>query len=421
MCEGQGGNNPAVAKSDLNFDNIPSGALYALDMLSRAGYEAVLIGGCVRDTIMGIKPGDYDIATSAIPAETLEVFSDDRTVPTGLKHGTVTLIKDGMPFEITTYRVDGEYTDMRRPDSVTFTRTLREDVMRRDFTMNALAWMPGRGLIDHVDGVGDISRGIIRTVGDADRRFSEDALRIYRALRFASRLGFAIDKDTSEAARRLADNTKRLAVERVFNEYTGILKGTHRKDIFSGYEDILRRHISCEKNIPHELWQRSAARLGMADGNDITFLWAVLLSSAGADKACEALKYLRCDTQTLRTACGIISASADIDTSRYGLRALAGDESEYIARRALMLALADDPPALEAALGTLGDIISTGQAFPVSGLRLNGTDLKDMGIPPRQIGEYLKRLLDDVRADRIENTAEALMRRVAEIRDSSAI
>ncbi|MBO7689532.1 MAG: polynucleotide adenylyltransferase, partial [Clostridia bacterium] len=171
----------------------------ALDLLEGAGHEAFVVGGCTRDKLLGTEPEDWDITTSARPEETLEVFRDYRTIPTGLKHGTVTVRIDGTLLEVTTYRVDGDYADSRHPDDVSFTRNLEEDLARRDFSMNAIAYSPSRGFKDLYGGTEDIRNRTIRCVGDHELRFTEDALRILRALRFASVLGFSIEPATAEA------------------------------------------------------------------------------------------------------------------------------------------------------------------------------------------------------------------------------
>ena len=179
---------------------LPPQVNMALSMLNSAGYEAYLVGGAVRDHVReGRRGSDWDIATSAFPGEVERVFGGFRLIGTGMKHGTVTVMIDGMPLEITTYRVDGSYSDHRRPDFVRFTRSLLKDVERRDFTMNALAYHPGSGVVDLVGGVEDIRAGLIRCVGEPGRRFREDALRILRALRFASGLGMEIHAETAAA------------------------------------------------------------------------------------------------------------------------------------------------------------------------------------------------------------------------------
>ena len=185
----------------------------ALELLVAAGYEAYVVGGAVRDYVReNLRGKDWDITTSALPEEVERVFAGYRLIETGLKHGTVTVVMDGEPLEITTYRIDGSYTDHRRPDCVRFTRSLREDVARRDFTMNALAYHPAVGVVDLVGGVEDVEAGRLRCVGDPDRRFREDALRILRALRFASVLELEIEPATAEAAHKNRELLRTLKV-----------------------------------------------------------------------------------------------------------------------------------------------------------------------------------------------------------------
>ena len=180
----------------MNF-KLPEKVNSIIKLLKANGYEAYAVGGCVRDMVMGIAPNDFDITTSALPEETMRVFKDYRIVETGIKHGTVTVICDHEPFEITTYRIDGDYLDSRHPESVSFSRNLKDDLARRDFTVNTLCYNEEDGLIDLFGGVGDIENELIRCVGDPEKRFSEDALRIMRALRFSATLGFSIDGETA--------------------------------------------------------------------------------------------------------------------------------------------------------------------------------------------------------------------------------
>lgn len=220
------------------FPMLPQAA-QAIQRLREAGYEAWIVGGCVRDFLLGRTPTDYDLTTSALPQETETVFAGEKLIETGLRHGTVTVVLDGVPLEITTYRVDGGYTDARHPDGVTFTRSLREDAARRDFTINAMAYAPGAGLQDFFGGQEDLSAGVIRAVGEPDRRFQEDALRILRAIRFASVLGFELDPGTDAAARRNAHLLTKISVERVFVELGKLLCGPGAGKILSAYPDIL--------------------------------------------------------------------------------------------------------------------------------------------------------------------------------------
>ena len=194
---------------------IPSGANEIIHTLQNNGYEAFLVGGCVRDSILGRPIHDYDITTSATPDEMMKVFKDKRIIETGLQHGTITIVINGEGYECTTYRIDGNYSDSRRPDSVTFTQNLKEDLKRRDFTINAMAYNDEVGLVDPFNGMEDIEHYKIRCVGRAEDRFSEDALRILRAIRFASQLGFVVDSDVSLNIHKMYKNLENISIERV--------------------------------------------------------------------------------------------------------------------------------------------------------------------------------------------------------------
>lgn len=201
--------------------NLPEKVNTIITTLQAHGYEAYAVGGCVRDSILGRTPGDWDITTSASPEETKKLFA--RTVDTGIEHGTVTVLLDKEGFEVTTYRIDGKYEDGRHPSEVTFTRNLRDDLLRRDFTINAMAYNESDGLVDIFGGMEDLRRGIIRCVGNARERFSEDALRIMRGVRFAAQLGFVIEEETQEAMQLLAPTLEKISAERIQTELVKLL------------------------------------------------------------------------------------------------------------------------------------------------------------------------------------------------------
>lgn len=219
--------------------SLPTQAAQALTRLQTAGFEAWIVGGCVRDLLLGRTPTDYDITTSARPEETKEVFRGETVLETGIRHGTVTVLLEGEALEITTYRIDGSYSDARHPDGVTFSSSLKEDAARRDFTINAMAYAPERGLRDYFGGQEDLARGMIRAVGDPALRFQEDALRILRGLRFAAVLEFSLEKETENAARRYASRLQEVSAERVFQELGKLLCGPGAGRILLAYPDIL--------------------------------------------------------------------------------------------------------------------------------------------------------------------------------------
>lgn len=222
---------------------LPKAVEIAINKLKSAGHEAYIVGGCVRDALRGVEPHDYDMTTSALPDETKAIFSEYRIIETGMKHGTVTVLIDGEPLEITTFRVDGTYSDHRRPEEVTFTRSLREDVARRDFTVNAMAYSPDSGVMDFWGGRDDLEKGVIRAVGEPDRRFNEDALRIMRAARFASTLDFEIDGATSDSMIRNRGLLRNISAERINVELSKLILGDGCERMLVDYAVILTEII----------------------------------------------------------------------------------------------------------------------------------------------------------------------------------
>lgn len=221
------------------MERMPKNVAKALEMLENSGFEAYVVGGCVRDSIMGREISDWDICTSALPDEVQRVFENEKTVPTGIKHGTVTVILNNTSLEITTYRTESGYSDSRRPDKVSFGATLQEDLSRRDFTCNAIAYNSKNGMVDPFGGIRDIENGIIRAVGNADERFAEDGLRIIRALRFAAVLGFEIELNTAAALHRKRGLLSKIAGERIFSELKKLVCGKNAGKIILEYHDVL--------------------------------------------------------------------------------------------------------------------------------------------------------------------------------------
>lgn len=227
----------------MTFDateiRLPNPVRTAIERLGARGFSAYAVGGCVRDSLLGYTPKDWDITTSAFPEETKEVFSDCRLVETGIKHGTVTVLFEGQSLEITTYRLDGDYIDNRHPSSVTFSRSLEDDLARRDFTVNAMAYHPERGIVDLYGGREDLAKKLVRAVGEPAKRFDEDGLRILRGLRFASSLGFAIEEKTAEAIREKKQLLQNISPERIREEFCKLLVGVGAREILLDYADVI--------------------------------------------------------------------------------------------------------------------------------------------------------------------------------------
>ena len=229
---------------------LPEKVKVVIQTLEAAGYEAYAVGGCVRDSVLGRVPADWDITTSALPEQVKELFH--RTIDTGIEHGTVTVMMDKEGFEVTTYRVDGEYRDHRHPEQVNFTGELKEDLRRRDFTINAMAYNDRCGMVDAFGGIEDLKHGVIRCVGVARERFEEDALRILRAVRFAAQLGFEIEKETANAARTLAGNLKDISAERIQTELVKLLVSPHPEMLRTAYELGITRVVLPEFDVMME-------------------------------------------------------------------------------------------------------------------------------------------------------------------------
>ena len=233
--------------------------LQVLSTLTNAGFEAFVVGGCVRDSLMGRTPHDWDVTTNASPDDMIRIFQHFSVIPTGLAHGTVTVIADGLPVEVTTYRVDGDYTDHRHPNEVHFTTSLQEDLARRDFTVNAMAYHPEHGLVDLFGGMEDINRKIIRCVGDPVERFTEDALRMLRAVRFSAQLGFTVEENTKAALARMSGNLEHVSAERIQTELVKLLVSDHPDYLRTAWETGLTREFLPEfdacmetaQNTPH--------------------------------------------------------------------------------------------------------------------------------------------------------------------------
>lgn len=268
---------------------IPEKVSHIIHTLNQAGFEAYAVGGCVRDTLLGRTPGDWDITTSALPAQVKKLFR--RTVDTGIKHGTVTVMIKDEHFEVTTFRIDGAYQDGRHPEEVTFTANLADDLMRRDFTVNAMAYHPEKGIVDLWHGMDDLRAGIIRAVGNPDERFEEDALRIMRAIRFAGQLNFKIDPETQAAIRRHAPRLALVSNERIQVEMTKLLCSPHPEKFLLFYETGITKQIfplfdemmTLEQNNPYHCYTVGLHTMKMVEliDPDPILRWTALLHDSG--------------------------------------------------------------------------------------------------------------------------------------------
>ena len=385
---------------------LPRDVLFIIDKLNESGYSAHVVGGSVRDSLISRELGDFDITTSATPEETKKVFSDYRTVDTGIKHGTVTLVLSGVPYEITTYRVDGDYKDNRHPDSVTFTANLCDDLARRDFTVNAMAYDPVGGVVDPFGGRDDAEGRIIRAVGDPYRRFDEDALRILRAVRFASVLDFEIEEKTAQAARELSQRLESISKERVYTELKKLISGIAAPKILLEYSDVLAYALDGIE----VLGMPDKDRFSAADY--LTRLAAIfnMNSSDAVGAADRALTSLKTDKFTRIHIISVLKAykKASFSTVRAVLTLLA-EYGKDATEGALKLGILE---------GKFGDserkifecALSGGTPYTVSGLAVRGGDLSSVGITGERIGEALNTLLYAVINGEVENEREALLK-----------
>lgn len=440
--------------------NIPQGPDEILNRLTAAGFQAYAVGGCVRDSLLGTVPGDWDICTSALPEETEACFSDLRVVETGLKHGTVTVIFQGVPYEITTFRSDGNYLDHRRPQQVNFVRTLKEDLLRRDFTINAMAVGLDEEIQDPFGGRQDLTDGIIRCVGDPDTRFTEDALRILRGLRFASRLGFSIAPETAAAMERNKNLLSYVSGERIYKELTGILIGTYAQPVLEQYGGVLAAVLPeiqpsmgfLQRNPFHnrDVWQHTLEALGKSRPDPIV-RWALLLHDLGKpdcftlddrgighfyghpqrsmELAEQILDRFHGDKKTRDTICLLVrdhdrEAPATIKNARRWIARYGRDNVRLLleVKRCDCLAHVDTPKTrarynnLMEMTRLIRECLETEQCFSVRDLPVKGGDVMALGVPAGpQVGRILEGLLDDVLDGACPPEREALLERLKQL------
>ena len=385
--------------------DLPTPVLHSLFALNQAGYEAYVVGGCVRDNLMGKEPFDWDITTSALPEETLSVFQNYRTIETGIQHGTVTVIIDDTPLEITTYRVDGDYTDGRHPDKVAFTRSLAEDLRRRDFTVNAMAYHPDEGVVDLFGGTEDVSAGIIRAVGDPQTRFTEDSLRILRGLRFSATLGFDIEPATAEAIRTLSPTLSRVSAERIATELTKLLCGQDAGRILLEFSDVFERIVPYPLDYPF-IAQDIAKVLPTPLHRYGTLFFTLKLKEVAA--TAENLRFSRRLTEDLLSIIKLKAAPLSEDVPVI-LRLLNKLGLERLQALLAIRAIYDN--ADYTTIGTLANtLVNQGACYRISDLTVTGADLLAIGMKPGpNLGNTLSSLLDAVMDGVCSNEKEALL------------
>lgn len=380
---------------------LPDDVRMILNRFHENGYEAFIVGGCVRDSLLGDEPKDYDITTNALPTQVEQLFSDLKVVETGIRHGTVTVIINKEPYEITTYRTDVKYSDHRHPDEVRYALTLGEDLSRRDFTVNAMAYDEENGLIDSFNGVNDLNEGIIRCVGDPDTRFNEDALRILRCIRFASRYGFSIEENTESALFRNRELLRYVSVERVATEFNEIITSNKANEYLSKYRIIFETvmpqledlDFSLIGKVNRRLYMRISALFVLDDSlSAVGMLRHMHYSNKIIDEVSTLLDHVDSPLETdydIRRMFFEIGIKATNDL--LSLKKARGDDLDYGMIRKRIRELRKS-------------FIARDQ------MNINGDDLMILGYRGREIGQILDDLYEQILRDEIKNDHEELMK-----------
>ena len=382
---------------------LPENVKKILSRLNESGFEGFAVGGCVRDSILSTPPGDWDITTSALPDDFFRVFKGMKIVPTGIKHGTVTVIINGENYEVTTYRIDGAYSDGRRPDDVTFTSQLTEDLRRRDFTINAMAYNDNYGLVDCFGGADDIALRIIRCVGDPEERFSEDYLRMLRTFRFAAKLGFDISPDVLSAIEANKNKIMGISAERIRIETEKTLL-TNNLPVITEFLRVFGELIF-GSDMDTSLGIESFPKLE----SDFPLRFSALFfhHKNRAETALRVLKNLRYDNKTLKTVTELLAYSENPIPDEYVIRKLLFNLGENAPRMIkLHYAFSGSP---DESLAVLNQILLRGDPCELKKLAVTGADLIELGLSGMQIGEALEKLMDMVLRQPQKNNREFLL------------
>ena len=438
---------------------IPEKVRKVISALRECGHEAYMVGGCVRDSLLGKEPGDYDVTTSATPDEMKRSLAGFKIIETGLKHGTLAVISDGEPIEVTTYRLDGEYTDHRRPETVILTKELSEDLKRRDFTVNAMAFSEKDGLIDLFEGKKDLEAGLIRCVGDPEKKFEEDALRILRALRFSATLGFEIEKNTEDAIHKLYHLLEFVSKERICAEVKKLICGKSDAvfNVLTKFSDVIcfiipemkdavgldqknKWHIydvythiaKVVEYTPPILNVRLAALFHdiakpakmFLDENGVGHFWGHPEESAVISES--VMKRLTFDNNTVKRVCRLIEIH-DVrpEANKRALRKYLSKYNDVDPDEIMMIRRADlkaQNPEFHSLFDYLDDceriireIKNDNLAIKISDLNINGNDITSLGAKGETVGKILSKLLSDVVEEKIENDKPALFTRAMEL------
>ena len=438
---------------------LPETTAYIIERIEKNGFEAFAVGGCIRDSLLGRVPNDWDITTSAKPEDIMNIF--ENTVETGIEHGTVTVVIDKEPYEVTTYRIDGDYTDGRHPDSVEFTENIEEDLSRRDFTINAMAYNNSTGLVDVFGGREDLENRVIRCVGNPKKRFEEDALRMMRGIRFSAQLGFSIEKDTFKAIEEMADSISAVSIERINVEFTKTLMSDAKKimiyhetgilknvlpELYTIEKENLRKDFSIEKSIKMGIDCADLCKKDLACR--LAGFFVYINEAIGIENTKKILKKMRYDNKTISKTCELLKYSmrnisnnkedlkyllmkldsvelledlidlkaAEVDTyletqkKIFEDESTKNDESDKVGLEVLEAFTVESLIVLNNIENTLKEIVDNKECFRVKDLDINGKDLIAAGVKPgKEIGEMLNKILKEVIKNPDINKKEKLL------------
>lgn len=395
---------------------LPADVADILNALQEAGYEAYAVGGCVRDSLLGRIPEDWDITTSALPSQVKKIFR--HTIDTGIQHGTVTVMEGRAGYEVTTYRVDGDYSDGRHPDSVSFTPSLLEDLKRRDFTINAMAYSDASGVIDAFGGIADLHNRVIRCVGNPLDRFTEDALRILRALRFSAQLGFSLEEGTEKALSVIAPNLVHVSKERIQTELTKLLLSAHPEEMLEICRTGMAPYLTDDMPKVFQQQERLETRLRRASAlpPEKPLRWAAFLAPMNPRSI---LRELKLDNDTIRDVTFLCEGYAQNfsayagDSGAYALRQLLSRLGPELTGKLLTLRVTlhpEEEQIITRIRQSMQHILDRGDCIAMSMLAVTGRDLMQAGISPGPaMGTVLKKLFDHVLRCPEDNQKEKLM------------
>lgn len=418
---------------------IPKEVSFLIDTIYENGYEAFMVGGCVRDSILNLTPNDYDITTSATPQEIMNIFKDYKIIDTGIKHGTVSIILNNNIYEITTYRIEGEYENNRRPKNVEFTSNIEEDLKRRDFTINAMAYNEQFGIVDKFNGLEDLQKRIIKTVGNPDERFEEDGLRMIRAIRFSSKLGFSIDENTLKSIYKNAYIIKNISIERINDEFTKTLVSNNPQNIILLYKTKILENLGIHCNLNGYYYKELEKDINILKSCDNNLLdRLIMLEYLISNKI---LKYID-KHEKYKYYCENIKKVNIINNLRYSNKVInyCNDIMEYMIKdiekidnivikrylnnigyeklnkvfklKLIYNVFLDNKNKAEffrQCIIKLNEIENSKECYKISDLDINGKILKDLGYKGKEIGEKLNFLLDEVIKNPLLNKKDILI------------